>query len=55
MCDLMTTFDYLKHEVLCRDHDVSFAGDNLDVIMHALSMLGNHLVTVEPSIDISLL
>lgn len=55
MCDLVTAFECQKQEVLCRDHDTSFAGDTVDVIAHALNMLGNHLVTVEPSIDITLL
>jgi len=55
VCELIASFDSLKQEVLRRDHDVGFAGETIDVISHALNMLGSRLVKMEPSIDISLL
>ena len=51
MTELVKSFDWLKDEVVSHGHDVSFAGDTIDVLFHAQNMLSDHLVRMTPSPD----
>ena len=53
MAEMVKSFDWLKDEVISRGHDVSFAGDTVDVLFHAQHMLGDHLVKMTPSPDLA--
>jgi len=49
MAELVKSFEWLKYEVINHDHDVSFAGDTVDVLFHAQRMLGDRLVKMTPA------
>jgi len=53
VAELVKAFEWLKDEVISHDHDVSFAGDTIDVLFHAQQMLGDHLVKMTPSPDLA--
>jgi len=53
MAEMVKAFEWLKDEVVNHDHDVSFAGDTVDVLFHAHHMLSERLVEMTPSSDVA--
>jgi len=53
MVEMVKAFEWLQDEVNSHDHDVSFAGETVDVLFHAQQMLGDNLVGMTPSPDVA--
>ncbi|CAL4126088.1 unnamed protein product, partial [Meganyctiphanes norvegica] len=47
--DMIMALDALRETLRSRDRDTGFSGSSIDVVKHAVSMLGNGLVQIEAS------